>query len=290
MADPNQNPYADSDWLPEMFPKIQQMPGVRFFAATSNDEYVGLMMAFEVTPRGEFFLNGLRTDPAVRRSGCGTAILRQIDAQLAASGAKAVRMGVASWRRCALCRRRSWHSLRRASAGFVPRGDAAAAVPIRTATAATATASSRSRRRRGGEGDQRPHPVGSRPVLRRERTFFDGMIEKGCVYIAGGRAAHRRGGDPAAEPVGRRREGAQLRRGHRRRGDRSLLGTAPLRAEARRPGLGRIDPRANLWLPAVRHAGVPARRRGKVDGWARHSKTFEDVYGWEAGALAAAAK
>ena len=73
MADPNQNPYADSDWLPEMFPKIQQMPGVRFFAATSNDEYVGLMMAFEVTPRGEFFLNGLRTDPAVRRSGCGTA-------------------------------------------------------------------------------------------------------------------------------------------------------------------------------------------------------------------------
>ena len=32
---------------------------------------------------------------------------------------------------------------------------------------------------------------------------------------------------------------------------------------------------------------------GKVDGWARHSKTFEDVYGWEAAGariLAAAAK
>ena len=39
--------------------------------------------------------------------------------------------------------------------------------------------------------------------------------------------------------------------------------------------------------------GTPACQlvaEGKVDGWARHSKTFEDVYGWEAGALAAAAK
>ena len=54
---------------------------------------------------------------------------------------------------------------------------------------------------------------------------------------------------------------------------------------------------ANYWLGKLNDAdevaaaaAAAAIAEGKVDGWARHSKTFEDVYGWEAGALAAAAK
>ena len=297
MADPNQNPYADSDWLPEMFPKIQQMPGVRFFAATSNDEYVGLMMAFEVTPRGEFFLNGLRTDPAVRRSGCGTAILRQIDAQLAASGAKSVRMGVASWNDP--MRTLSEKKLALAPTRFCGircrEYDAAAAeVPIRTATAAD----------RDGilalaHADEMVKVTngliqsGPGQFCAASAAFFDGMIEKGCVYIADGAA----GGAIGAVAILPPSPWADAEKGLS-----FVAGTDDAAIVSLLTGLRRFGPKPGDQSSAE---SIPAQifgylpfdtpacqlvAEGKVDGWARHSKTFEDVYGWEAGALAAAAK
>jgi len=69
--------------------------------------------------------------------------------------------------------------------------------------------------------------------------------------------------------------------------DVSAAAACALRAVARLPG--RLSMRQlEKVLRGSRDRKLIAD--GKVDGWARHSKTFEDVYGWEAGALAAAAK
>ena len=74
MADPNQNPYADSDWLPEMFPKIQQMPGVRFFAAllrASLRRYQGMS---RTSRSGRSFISSRRSAELKSRAGRGGVV------------------------------------------------------------------------------------------------------------------------------------------------------------------------------------------------------------------------
>ena len=68
LSDPSQNPYGDTDWLCQYFPMMSSMPNCRTFAAVLEEKNVGLMCSFEVRPT-EIFLNGLRTDPSIRRRG-----------------------------------------------------------------------------------------------------------------------------------------------------------------------------------------------------------------------------
>ena len=96
LSDPSQNPYGDTDWLCQYFPMMSSMPNCRTFAAVLEEKNVGLMCSFEVRPT-EIFLNGLRTDPSIRRRGFATQILKGMDSKLKAAGMTAIRMGVASW-------------------------------------------------------------------------------------------------------------------------------------------------------------------------------------------------
>ena len=124
-------------------------------------------------------------------------------------------------------------------------------------------------------------------------AFFDGMIEKGCVYIADGPA----GGAIGAVAILPPSPWADAEKGLS-----FVAGTDDAAIVSLLTGLRRFGPKPGDQSSAE---SIPAQifgylpfdtpacqlvAEGKVDGWARHSKTFEDVYGWEAGALAAAAK
>ena len=104
-------------------------------------------------------------------------------------------------------------------------------------------------------------------------AFFDGMIEKGCVYIADGPAGGAIGAVAILPPSpwADAEKGLSFVAGTDDAAIVSLLTGCAASGQARRPELGRIDPRANLWLPF--DAACQLVAEGKVDGWARHSKT-----------------
>ena len=65
------------------------------FRADMNGEPVGIFLALDMG-RGSAFLNGLRTDPAVRRRGVATKIIRHIDRELASRGFSSIGMATVS--------------------------------------------------------------------------------------------------------------------------------------------------------------------------------------------------
>lgn len=292
LSDPSQNPYGDTDWLCQYFPMMSSMPNCRTFAAVLEEKNVGLMCSFEVRPT-EIFLNGLRTDPSIRRRGFATQILKGMDSKLKAAGMTAIRMGVASWNE-------PMTKLSEEKLGLVGTeycgirckeyAKEAEELPIRKATAddrAAIFALAHSDEMVGISGGFVQCAPGQFCAASAE--YFDGVIAEGHTYVTessdGGIGAVAVLSPNPFQP----QPGLNFVAGHT--DDAIITIMSGLRKYAPKPenneengSGGTIPVQLFGYLPMASQA-IKLVVGGKVPGWERHTTTFEKVYGWEAGGL-----
>ena len=86
---------GEKDWLPSYWDMFKSSPAWTCYRADRQGVPAAIFMAYD-QGRGEAFLNALRTDPAIRRGGIATSLIRGMDKDLASKGFTYLRMATTS--------------------------------------------------------------------------------------------------------------------------------------------------------------------------------------------------
>ena len=86
---------GEKDWLPSYWDMFKSSPAWTCYRADLRGVPAAIFMAYD-QGRGEAFLNALRTDPAIRRGGIATSLIRGMDKDLASKGFTYLRMATTS--------------------------------------------------------------------------------------------------------------------------------------------------------------------------------------------------
>ena len=86
---------GDNDFMQWAWSFFAENPAWTLYRCDLDGRAAGVFLSLD-QGRGEAFLNGLRTDDTIRRRGVATRIIRWMDADLAASGFKRIRMATTS--------------------------------------------------------------------------------------------------------------------------------------------------------------------------------------------------
>jgi len=289
MSDAAQNPHGDADWLCGYFPMLANMPDSRTFAAQIEGKNIALFISFEVRPT-ECFLNGLRTDPEYRRRGVSLKLVTSMDSQLAAAGMSVVRMGVASWNTPML-------ALAEKKLGLTGTpfcgirckvfSESAAALPVRTAGA--------------DDRDAIVHIALSDEMLSQSAglvqcqpgqfcaasaSYFEELIRDGHVHVV--ETDDGKIGAVAVVAPNRFQPMPSLNFIAGPSTEHVITLLSGLRRFAPKPSEANSDgvmPTQLFGYLPMESTAIKMVAAGKVDGWERHTTTYEQVFSWKAGGI-----